>query len=230
MSLVETYKREERELERPSLDARPREVLKKIRGRLRRDLYAQQRSYGLRRDLQVPFSAPSAKIPIAIRVVTDGNVPFLFPNANTPVSPQDEQELAWRRQMLASRTATCFVAVDQRNGDPCYVHWLFKAAQNATFAKHRNFPILKPDEALLENAYTPPNYRRMGIMAAAMARIAERAADFDARYVLAFVGVDNIASLKGCKRAGFFPYIVRKQEQYGFGLVRKLGFEPLPDG
>ncbi len=96
---------------------------------------------------------------------------------------------------------------------------------------HREAGVLsfpQQDEALLENAYTPVNYRGMGIMAAAMALIAERAAEFDARYVLTFVGVDNIASLKGCERAGFLPYLVRKQEQYCFNLVRKLAFEALP--
>ena len=56
------------------------------------------------------------------------------------------------------------------------------------------FPNLEPDEALLENAFTPVAYRGHGIMSAAMALIAERAADIGARNVLTFVGTDNIAS------------------------------------
>jgi hypothetical protein len=29
--------------------------------------------------------------------------------------------------------------------------------------------------------------------------------------VITFVGFDNVASLKGCARAGFFPYVRRSQ-------------------
>lgn len=200
----------------------------KVRNRIRSGAYAQQRSYGLRRDLQIPFRAPAAKIPIAIRKVTDGDIPFLFPTAGVEVDAAERQEIAWRRQMLERGTPTCFVAVDERDGTPCYVQWLMGPSQNPTIAKLGCFPSLKQDEALLENAYTPVNYRGLGIMAAAMALIAERATEFNARYVLTFVGVDNVASLKGCERAGFFPYIMRKQEQYCFNLVRKLAFEALP--
>lgn len=130
--------------------------------------------------------------------------------------------------MLKAGTPTCYVAVDQRDGTPCYVQWLLGPAQNPTIKKLGCFPLLKPDEALLENAYTPVSYRGMGIMAAAMALIAERAAEFGARYVLTFVGVDNIASLKGCERAGFTPFVVRWQQQYCFNLVRRLAFKDLP--
>lgn len=208
---------------------RTSELREKLRSRIRSGAYAQQRSYGLRRDLEVPFKGPSAKIPIAVRKVTDGDIPFLFPGQDEGVDERERQELAWRRQMLESGTPHCFVAVDQRNGVPCYVQWLLGATQNPTIKKLGCFPSLKQDEALLENAYTPVSYRGMGIMPAAMALIAERAVEFNARYVVTFVGVDNIASLKGCERAGFFPYLVRKQEQYCFNLVRKLAFEPLPE-
>jgi RimJ/RimL family protein N-acetyltransferase len=46
---------------------------------------------------------------------------------------------------------------------------------------------------------------RLGIMSAAMALIAERATEVGARHVLTFVDQHNIASLKGCQRAGFHP-------------------------
>jgi len=50
-------------------------------------------------------------------------------------------------------------------------------------------------------------------MAAAMARIAERADQFGARWVLTFVDEGNAASLKGCARAGFVPYL-RRHERF----------------
>jgi GNAT superfamily N-acetyltransferase len=86
------------------------------------------------------------------------------------------------------------------------------------------------DEALLEGAHTPVAYRGKGIMAEAMALIAERARDFGARYVLTFVEHDNVASLKGCKKAGFAPHLIRHDQVFLFHLLRRLRFEPFPTG
>jgi hypothetical protein len=50
-------------------------------------------------------------------------------------------------------------------------------------------------------------------MSAGMSMIAEKARELDARYVLTFVGEDNVASLKGCERAGFLPYVDRRESR-----------------
>jgi hypothetical protein len=86
------------------------------------------------------------------------------------------------------------------------------------------FPILREDEALLEGAYTPSRYRGQGVMAAAMARIAEHAAGLDCCYVVTFVGCDNVASLLGCKKAGFSPYAYRTVTRVLYRLVNKTIF------
>jgi len=90
------------------------------------------------------------------------------------------------------------------------------------------FPRLHEDEALLEGAYTAEDFRGQGVMASAMAQIAERANDLGARWVITFVGERHIASLKGCKRAGFVPY-VRRREIYRL-FRHKVTFTPLPEG
>ena len=46
--------------------------------------------------------------------------------------------------------------------------------------------------------------------------------------VVTFVADDNIASLKGCKRAGFSPYL-RREERWRW-FRRTLTFTPLPEG
>jgi hypothetical protein len=66
-------------------------------------------------------------------------------------------------------------------------------------------------------------------MSEAMALIAEHAPEVNARQVLTFVGVENIASLKGCQRAGFNPLILHRCVRYGFGLMRSDRFETLPE-
>ena len=109
----------------------------------------------------------------------------------------------------------------------CYMQWLIPPAENARVRAFFGnlYPWLRPDEALLEGAYTPEEYRGQGIMAGAMAQIAERGPVLGARWVITFVDEGNAASLKGCERAGFTPY-VRRREAFRL-FVRRVAFTPL---
>ena len=184
---------------------------------------------GLRRDLTVPFKAPDAKIPISVRPLTEADLPALLALDET-ASPEDKFETAWRGAFAAKHMKGGYVAIDDRDGTPCYMQWLFGAADNDFVLSIGGFPTLKADEALLENAYTPARYRGMGIMPAAMARIAERATDIGARYVITFVQDDNIPSLKGCQRSGFAPHLLHKPVRLGFGMARRDSFTDLAGG
>jgi RimJ/RimL family protein N-acetyltransferase len=95
------------------------------------------------------------------------------------------------------------------------MQWVIPATENDRLRTvfGNLYPVLQPDEALLEGAFTPEAYRGKGIMGAAMAQIAERAAEYGARWVITFVDGQNDASFKGCRRAGFTPY-VRRQEKF----------------
>lgn len=181
---------------------------------------------GLRRDLSVPFPAPDAKIPISIRRLEPRDYPILF-DTTAPDIDADERDLRIARLELAEEGfGTGYVAITETD-DPCYVQWLFGPAENAAIYRYFEhvFPALRKGEALLEGAFTPVQHRGKGIMPAAMARIAERAADLDARFVITFVADDNIPSLKGCDRAGFTSYIRRSDKWVG--IRRTITFSPL---
>jgi len=200
----------------------------RIFGRLRLGAYSRSLRYGLSRDLNVPFEKPNAKIPIEVRLATEDDLrQLLFFESSQSVD--DRLEIAWRRAFAERGAKRCFVAVDQRDNKPCYMQWLFGAKDNPFIAELGGFPLLKPHEALLENAYTPAQYRGLGIMPAAMARIAEHAADIGASQVITFVDEDNIPSLKGCQRAGFHPSLLHHRVQMAFGLIKRHDFEPLAE-
>lgn len=180
-------------------------------------------------ELEVPFKSVVAKIPIAFREATGDDFAHLFPGSGADGLTSEQPELAWHYELLKARFPTCLVAVDQRTGAPCHVQWLTGAEHNARLPELGCFPMLRSDEALIENVYTPPSHRRLGIMSAAMSMVAERAADFGARHVITFVDRDNVPSLKGCGRAGFTPYLVRRRTQLAFRLIRRCAFESLPE-
>ncbi|MBX9847196.1 MAG: GNAT family N-acetyltransferase [Xanthobacteraceae bacterium] len=200
----------------------------RVGGRLRLGLSAKFRRYGLRRDLTLFFENPVAKISIAIRPLQSRDLASLFASNNASDSAE-RLEIAWRRAFVDKGARGGFVAVDSRNDLPCYVQWLFGARDNEFIRKLGGFPPLQSDQALLENAYTPPAYRGLGIMSAAMALIAERAIDLGAHEVQTFVDEHNIASLKGCQRAGFHPHLLHYRTRLCFGLITRDSFGRLPD-
>jgi GNAT superfamily N-acetyltransferase len=191
-------------------------------------LYSNSVSVGLRRDLRARLAAPAAKRPIEVRPLTpDDELSWL--DVREP-GLSDEQVYARLAQarLLESGIKTCHVAVEP-GGKACYMQWLILSHEyQRVYAFFGNlYPRLAPDEALLEGAYTPEAYRGQGIMAAAMAQIAERADQFGARWVVTFVDESNVASLKGCARAGFEPYLLRHER---FRLFRRrVSFTPLTE-
>lgn len=205
--------------------SRARVLAHRIEGRLQLGLARDLVSYGLRRDLAVAIEQPVAKIPISVRPMTAADLEVLLPADTSSLAPQDRIEVAWRMRFAEKfGIAGGYVAIDERTGQPCYMQYLLTPDQNEAIVRLKNFPPLAVGEALLENAYTPASHRGLGIMSAAMARIAERGVDVGARYVVTFVGADNPASLKGCRRAGFAPYLVHTRRDLLFGLLRKDSF------
>jgi GNAT superfamily N-acetyltransferase len=199
---------------------------------LKRQLYQQWVSYGLRRDLSVCHEQPEARIPITVREYREQDQRALFslpPQQNTR---NERLEIANRVALVAQSIPTCYVAVDTEHETPCFVQWLMTHEHNETIQSffRGRFPRLAHDEALLENAYTPPQYRGMGIMSCAMAMISELAVSRGCRYVMTFVSRDNAASLKGCARAGFEPFVVRRDTHALFRMIRRRKFIPLDAG
>lgn len=203
----------------------------RISWRLKKGAYCYSWRFGLRRSLHEQFEPPRAKIPLHVRPFAPGDEEALFGHRRTGTDPADEVEIRYRLEHLAADIPTPYVAVDETTGTPCYMQWLMGADQNEKIqAKSWGFPVLARNEALFENAYTPPAYRGQRIMSEAMYLIADRARDFGADYAFTFVAGDNMASLKGCKRAGFDIYMVHERRDYGFGLFTRNTFTILPEG
>lgn len=209
------------------LDTKYIRIRQRVAGRLQQGFHSEFKGYGLRRDLTHPLERPKAKIPLSIRPLTESDIDFILPLGGGG-SASENQEITWRRHFYRKAPqGCCFVAVDLRNGTPCYLQWLIGSEHNETLSRFKCFPRLEKDEALLEQAYTMPSHRGLGIMSAAMTLIAERASDLGARYVLTFVGENGIASLKACRRAGFDIHLLHKRTQIGYGTIVYNSFKKL---
>lgn len=196
---------------------------------IRRRLNSNSSAFCLRRDLFVPFQAPAASIPLTVRPLCDSDVAMLLDTNAADIAGEGIYLRMSRRDLLKRDIPTCYVAVTAEK-KPCYMQWLIGSSANAQIQSYFKgiFPVLAADEALLEGAFTLEAYRGQRIMPCAMAQIAECGAELGARWVITFVAEDNVPSLKGCKRAGFAPYLVRKEQWRLFR--RRLTFTPLPAG
>jgi RimJ/RimL family protein N-acetyltransferase len=197
--------------------------------RAARQVYREWHAYGLRRDLKVHFETPRAQIPLMVRPLRDQDISRLFAGTQVRVSRQARLEEANRVALLAERCAKPFVAVDLADDRPCFVQWMFTARSNDFIRRYfrGRFPRLADNEALLEFAFTPPEYRGRGIMPAAMSMVAEQGEQHGVRYVTTFVLRENSAALKGCAKAGFSPFTIRHDRAFLLGLVRRRSFSPI---
>jgi len=183
---------------------------------------------GLSRDLAKPFTAPPARIPIEVRPIRpDDDMSFLEVGK---ASGSTEGASARVRQLrkLKAGLPVCYLAL--ADGKPCYMQWLIAARDNDRIRAQFGdlFPRLADNEALLEGAFTVESFRDMGIMASAMAQIAERAKEFGATRAITFIDGKNISSLRACKGAGFDPYLERRELWRLY--QRRVRFSPLPAG
>jgi hypothetical protein len=190
-----------------------REVMIEFCGRM----FSNRRSYLLRRDTAAEFIGTRAKIPITVRALRREDIATVV------------KERPIRRPAMESGLSTCYVATTT-DGEICYMQWLIDSSQNELIA--RDFsglcPPLNDDEMLLEWAYTFVRFRGLGIMADAMSQISENGAAAGARWLFTYVAVDNIASLKGCRSAGYRPYQIRTER---WRLLRRTeSFEQLANG
>ena len=200
----------------------------KVTRRLQEGPYGKRVLIGLRRDLAVPFSTPTPKIPISLREFRVEDLAVLFPAADGIAAERERTDIMWRLRsvedgILRSR---CFVAIDETSDRPCHIQWITDGYSDAIRITAA-LPELSHDEALLENAYTPSAHRGLGLMPAVTGRIAERAAENGVRFAVAFIDRRNFASLRGGQRAGLLPWQIQTQRQYGFGLIRRVSFEPI---
>lgn len=200
------------------------QLLRKSARWVRSHLSSEQAATGLRRDLTVPHEAPRAMVDLVVRPIRDEDLPHLLETDRADLTTEERRDRLFRQRILDGGFGTCYVAVDP-DGVATYMQWLCTPVDNDAVQRHFKgaFPVLREDEVLLEGAFTPEAARGKRIMSAAMSMIAEKGLDTGARTAITFVGDVNAASLKGCARAGFTPYLRRTRRWRLFRQTIEFG-------
>ena len=185
-------------------------VLKEFRERL----YSNEVSMVLRRDLREHHPAPPPKIAITLRPMEFGDFPSII------------AERPRRLPVLLDNIPGGYVAVTE-TGELAFMIWLVFSREWPRFKRHFKGEIAKPlkaDECILEFAYTFEKFRALGVMGAAMVMIAEEAVKLQpsVRWAYNYIRLSNEASLKGCRNAGFRPYLQREERWRAMRLRQKF--------
>lgn len=122
---------------------------------IRKRIYSEDTCYGLRRDLNIPFEPPAARIPLTVRPLRKDDIPFLLADSGKPLNRSALKDHLRRIFLFKSGIHTCYVAATM-DDKPCYMQWLVGPEDNEKILRHfkGGFPPLGPDEMLLEG-HTP---------------------------------------------------------------------------
>lgn len=174
-------------------------------------------SFGLHRDLTVRFAAPESAIPITVRKATQADVDCIMDVTEPGLSIEEINIRRGRGYEYNTGVRNAYVAVTE-DDVPCYFQMVVYSRQNSVIRKlwGKTFPELNPGQVLLEGAVTPPNFRGKRIMPKAMALISDAVRIDNETEAITFTDVTNIASLKGCYRAGYRPFCYRLRRRRFF--------------
>lgn len=188
---------------------------------------SEHEAVGLRRDLDVPVPVPPAPVELRIRDYRTDDAPHIL-EADRALPAPEKADREVRRRLIAAALGTPLVAVGP-DDVPVYLQWAFTTADDAAVRGYFGgvFPPIGPGTVLLENLFIPTAHRGRRLGGVGMVLVGEHVRDrFGAREMVTFVGVDNVASLKGVARAGFVPYTRRVQRWHR--LRQTTTFTPLP--
>ncbi len=195
---------------------------------LRRQLWSDRVFLGLYRDLTVASTGPVADDDIMVRELRPSDVPKLFDVGRRDLYGQDIYERLSRRRLLRSGIGIPCIAVNAA-GAPCYVVWMIGPEDNHIVQRyfHGRFPPLEADEVLFEGAFTSEANRGQHVAGRAGRQIRARAVERGARRAIAFVDINNRASLKACRRSGDKSFLLRLERYRLFRLT--MTFTPAND-
>jgi RimJ/RimL family protein N-acetyltransferase len=183
-------------------------VLRHVLRSAKHRLWADDLAYGYRRPLDAPVAGGPAS-GLHVRLVRNEDVPAIL-EPEESMTLEERWDRSQRLSLLNAGAGSCFVAVTD-DGTPCFVQWVFTKRDNEFVTRHfgGQFPPVDEETVLLEGLYVPTAFRNQRLAGPAVARVMAEAYALGARYVVTFIGADNIASLKTAERAGFGIYLER---------------------
>jgi len=194
-------------------------------------IYSDSVGIGIRKDLIADTVTPALATAQAVRRASFHDVEALVSDKRTEDATADEHwQRRLRRYVVSSMGIdNCYVA-DEPGVGPCFMQYLFFHADNDLIQSvfPQLYPVLSPDEAMVEFLYVAPEARRAGFATECMSQVADEARRGGASSVISFVRPNSKGAIKVCERVGFRFDSVRRL-RYRF-FRQTITHEPRPEG
>lgn len=171
---------------------------------LRRQIYSKATFLGLEKRLDTNWVDLPCRLQYHLLPASEDDIEEMLEKARDEGS-ESVHELLQRKWFYDCGFHDCYVGRTAYAGELCYIQWLVsrKDSEAVNSGFQSRLPSLKEDEILIENAFTFQKYRGNGVYPSALIRLAESSRGKGFKRMLVYVKEDNIASLKGCEKAGF---------------------------
>jgi GNAT superfamily N-acetyltransferase len=184
-------------------------------------VYSKTSYVWLAKDLDTGTSLHSPRMRYFLQSATPGAFRKLLQGLNGE-SSQDIFEILRRVSFYEKGFDRCYLALTDL-GEVCHMSWLLSASHNDLI--RTQYPPrmreLEEGEVLQENVFTFRRYRRKGIMTSIILDLANMARNLGFRRVLAYVDIENRASLRAFHRAGFRSYDGEEEIRRFFTIRRR---------
>lgn len=177
-----------------------------------RTFYFKEVALGFKRNLVEKISRPKVLRNISTNISISGEKEYFEDNINNG---------------LIYLFQKCYVA-KTKDAIPCARLWAIDSSQNEKLKNiwGETFPTLKQNEVLLENVFTVPKFRGMGIIPAFIYDTCELIKKDGAKYAITFALASNNNTSRAFYYAGFHPYILREVKWLFFR--KKVTFTEIP--
>ncbi len=186
-------------------------------------LYLKSSYYGLKRILNDEIYSLPCKLEYDLHLASSQEMAEVFLLLSLD-NPHSIMELVHRKIFYDQGLANCYLARTKITNEPCYIQWMV-SSKDMSLSKGRVrdcYPPINQDEVMLEHAYTFKKYRSQGLMGSVMVKLADRAKAEGYQQMITYVETDNVASLKGCEKAGFHKYCLWQESRVLFLHFRKI--------
>jgi GNAT superfamily N-acetyltransferase len=194
-------------------------------------LYSETAGVVVWKDLTSGPGLAEAKRQPPIRPASETDLQSLI---DTDQQPDVDADELWQRRLRRDIASTigldgCFVA-DAPGAGPSFMQYLFTAKDNERLRSRFPglFPVLGPDEAMVEFLYVAPEARSPGLAVNCLLQVADEARRQGASSVISFIRPTNKGALFVNHLAGYKARSVRRSKRRFFR--RTYSFEPWPAG
>jgi len=186
-------------------------------------VYSKTTYVWLAKDLNSGLNNHSPRIRYSLQPAAPGTYGRLL-DGMEQVNSEDAFEYLRRISFYKRGFDACYLAVTD-SGELCHVAWLLSVSHNDLIRTHYppGMRELEEGEVLQENVFTFPRYRSKGLMTSVTYDLANIARSQGFRRVLAYVDIENKASLKVFQRAGFYSYDEEQEVRRFFRIWREKG-------